>query len=91
MRTALKETTRPWMRDTLEGHAANALMMKGWLEEDIRDDQKSMMRERLEMSLHDLAERMDGLGLRTFETERVKAERTDSGAVVSEREPVPVQ
>ncbi len=74
-----------WMSDTLEGHAGNALMMQAWLDEDIRPDQKELMRKRLELSLADLAIRMDGLGLRKFETARVRVVRTVNGAQVSHR------
>lgn len=88
--TRHQQTARPWLDDTLEGHAGNALMMKRWLDEDIRQDQLALMRRRLEMSLQDLALRMDEMGLRSFETERVKVVRTDSSAEVFEREPAGV-
>ena len=83
--------SRPWLEDSLEGHAGNALMMKLWLDEDIGEDQLVLMQRRLEISLRDLASRMDELGLRSFETERARAVRTGSQADVFERESAGVQ
>ncbi len=83
--SSIRQKTRPWLRDTLEGHAGSALMMQGWLDEEIRPDQKMLMRERLRMSLRDLADRMDEMGLRRFDTERATVSRTATGAEVYER------